>query len=744
MENLPNDIVNSQESNTLKDYIRLIRNHLIPVILITVAGLVIAIVYAINATNIYRSTASLRLSKPQGGSVLTAPLMPEFQEWGNDRFIANEIEIMQSYRTREKVAKALIDSFFRNPDKDKYYILLEEESKFSGKKRNLKLVDDLIQELSTVSIDQKRGLDVVEISAQSPSPYEAALIANVYSEEYRILNLEMNRNQLTLVKNFLEEQRDEKNDELNAAEETLKEFQQKGGIIALDERANSLINILSQFEAQESATKVDLMASDKVLENLRAELEKQNPRMSDYLQSLSSQTYIKAIQDEIVKLEINKQVALSKSTDMKNDSPVMQEYDRKISELQSQLDKELQTLKAGIFASSPEEVKELTQKIIEEEVKNQSLRTSEKELGQVVKGYESRFNELPKTTIELARLKRKSEALEKLYLLVEQRYQEALINEQSQPGNVVIIDAARKPTHPAKPNRLLIILVGLVFGAGLAIGYVFIKNYFDDTVKTPDDIESKNINVLAWIPKIEGLGLTDSKEFQFIVAKRPDSVPSEAFRALRTRIQFSRVNKETLKTILITSSAPQEGKSTIAINLAGSFALSNKKILLLDCDLRKPSMHKVFNTERVPGLIDFLTGNASREEIVKTSDIKNLYAIPSGTIPPNPAEMLDSKEMRKFLIELRDEYDLVIIDSPPIVAVADAEILTSMVDGTLLVVSSETTEVELMRRSVELIRRENTQFLGTVLNNFSYKGGYGSYYKYYYYYSTPESKRSKI
>ena len=137
MENLPNDIINSQESNTLKDYIRLIRNHLVPVILITLAGLIIAIIYAINATNIYRATSSLRLSKPQGGSVLTAPLMPEFQEWGNDRFIANEIEIMQSYRTREKVARALIDSFFHNPDKDQYYILLEEESKFSGKKRNL-------------------------------------------------------------------------------------------------------------------------------------------------------------------------------------------------------------------------------------------------------------------------------------------------------------------------------------------------------------------------------------------------------------------------------------------------------------------------------------------------------------------------------------------------------------------------------------------------------------------------------
>lgn len=742
MENLQNDLLSPEQSNTLKDYIRLIRNHIIPVVLITLAALIVAIIYAINAINVYKATTSLRLSKPQGGSVLTAPLLPEFQEWGNDRFIANEIEIMQSYRTRQKVAKALVDSFYHNPDRKEYYLLLEEESKFGNKKTRLKILEDLIQELSNVAIDQKRGLDVVEVSAQSPSPYEAALIANVYAEEYRKLNLEMNRNQLTMVKNFLEEQRDEKYSELNEAEETLKDFQQKGGIIALDERANSLITILSQFEAQKSATQVDLMASEKVLENLRKELEKQNPRMSDYLKSISSQAYIKIIQDEIAKLEINKQVALSTPGGIDEDSAVIKEYDRKMQDLKTQLNKELEVLKAGIFASSPEEVKELTQKIIEEEVKTQSLRASEKELEKIINSYEAKFNQIPKTSIELARLKRKSEALEKLYLLVEQRYQEALINEQSQPGNVVIIDSAREPKYPAKPNRMLIVLVGFVFGAALAIGYVFIKNYFDDTVKTPDDIENKNINVLAWIPKIEGLGEVDSTEFQFIVYKRPDSVSSEAFRALRTRIQFSRTDRETLKTILVTSSAPQEGKSTIAVNLAGSFAMSSKKTLLLDCDLRKPSLHKVFNRDRVPGLIDLLTGNVDEKSIVKESDVKNLFSIPSGTIPPNPAEMLDSKEMRSFLEKLRNEYDLVILDSPPIVAVADAEILSSMVDGTLLVVSSETTQIELMKRSVELIRREKTQFLGTVLNNFSYRGGYGSYYKYYYYYSRPESKKT--
>ena len=199
-------------------------------------------------------------------------------------------------------------------------------------------------------------------------------------------------------------------------------------------------------------------------------------------------------------------------------------------------------------------------------------------------------------------------------------------------------------------------------------------------------------------------------------------------------------NTESLKTILVTSSAPQEGKTTIAVNLAGSFANSKKNVLLIDCDLRKPSMHKIFGRERIPGLIDFLIGNEKLEDVLAHSEVPNLSYLTAGTIPPNPAEMLDSQEMRNFLKKIRTEYDLIVLDSPPVIAVTDSEILTSMVDGTILVVSADNTEIEMMERSVELIKRENTNFLGTVLNNFSYKSGYGSYYKYYYYYSRPEAK----
>ncbi|MCH7974917.1 MAG: hypothetical protein IH949_13740, partial [Bacteroidetes bacterium] len=397
-----NGLYESSETNTLKDYIRLIRNHWLPVLLISLTGLAVAIIYAENATDIYESTTTLRISKSTG-DVLTSPFMPEFTDWGNDRFIANEIEVMTSYATREKVASTLIDSFYLHSNSTQFSIILNYRDVLSGTQNAPKTIEDLAGSLGGVSIDQKRGLDILEISVESPSPYEATLIANTYAEQYTLINLDMNRNQLHLVTEFLKEQRIEKQQELNDAEETLKDFQEKGGLIALDERASSLISILADFEAQKSATQVDLMASNKVLENLRQELESQNPRMADYLKSLSSQTYITAIQDRIVKMEINRKVALSKDAGSNGNSAIVRDYDRKIVELQQELDKELQVLKAGIFASSPQEVKELTQKIIEEEVRNQALQTSINELDKVVKSYEARFMKLPKNTLELAR-----------------------------------------------------------------------------------------------------------------------------------------------------------------------------------------------------------------------------------------------------------------------------------------------------------------------------------------------------
>jgi capsular exopolysaccharide synthesis family protein len=237
-----------------------------------------------------------------------------------------------------------------------------------------------------------------------------------------------------------------------------------------------------------------------------------------------------------------------------------------------------------------------------------------------------------------------------------------------------------------------------------------------------------------------------NKDFEFIVAKKPDASASEAYRALRTRIKFSRLDKDMLKTILITSPISQEGKTTTSINLAGSFAQANYKTIIIDADLRKPRIHSVFNQKRYPGFTDYFFGQATFQEILRKSEVNNLFYITAGTIPPNPSEILSSTQMESFLEKLKNDFDYIIIDSPPVIAVTDSEIISSLVDGTLLVVSANNTEMELMEKAVQLLSHEHSSFIGVLLNNFTYRSGYGSYYKYYYYYSRPTngSKKTRI
>jgi len=727
-----NDInFDENQSSTLKDYLVLFSANLKPVLSILAASLIVSILYAISAPDIFRTSTALKITKP-GGSILQSPLMPEISDYGNDRFIANEIEILKSNNIRDRIAKILLDTLVKSGTLSNFDLLLID--KF-GEDRKPASVPEISGGLSqAVQIEQKRGLDIIEISVESKEPTEAALIANIYAKEYLTYNLEISRNQLTFIRDFLNDQRAEKKEQLNEAEEILRTYQERGGIIALDQQAQTLIQQLAQFEAQKNASQIELQASNEILKQYKKELAQQDPKLADYLASATSQTYINALQDQIAELQIRRDLALVK-TDPRTDYTLqLKEYDNKIAELKNKLDEKIKVLKAGIFASSPEEVKVLSQKIIEEEVKNGSLRKTLDELSTVVRKYDDRFNRLPKTSIELARFQRNRESLEKLYTLVEEKYQEALINEQSQPGNVLIIDDARIPYSPAKPNRMLIIIVGILIGIGLAFAYVFLKNYFDNTVKTPEDLQRKNVNMLGWIPRVDEIVLKETSKTDFIILNKPDSVPSESFRALRTRVQFSRPDKESLKTLVVTSPAPQEGKTFVTINLAGSFAQADKKVLLVDCDLRKPRVHRVFDAKKEPGLINYLIGDKTLEQVTHKSELKNLYFIASGTIPPNPAEMLASKNMDEFLVKAREMYDYVIIDSPPIIAVTDAEILAKKVDGTVLVVSSEVSEMQMVERAHQLLQHDNTTLIGTVLNNFDTRSAYGTYYKYKYYY----------
>lgn len=223
----------------------------------------------------------------------------------------------------------------------------------------------------------------------------------------------------------------------------------------------------------------------------------------------------------------------------------------------------------------------------------------------------------------------------------------------------------------------------------------------------------------------------------FIVESKPKSIVSEAYRTLRTNIQYSSFDKE-IQTIVITSAEAAEGKSTVSGNLALSFSQNEKKVIIVDCDLRKPSVHKNFRMSNIVGLSEVLLGKSKIEESIQERN-KNLHVLTSGKIPPNPSEMLSSAAMSKLLEELKKEYDIVILDSAPLGAVTDAQILSTKVDGTILVTRAERTKRESVIEAKNLLAKVGANIIGSVLHAVENTKG-----KYYYYYGTDgESKKKK-
>jgi len=753
----------SKENYTFKDYLSLSLNNIyLMSVIIAISG-IIGFFYAFYQPDIYRSVTTMKLSPPKG-NILDAPLMGEINNFANDRFIANEIEIMRSYTIRENVAYSLKRSF-QAGIKDSFYLILKGDLRnpnrfafFKNKKvkafnfiNEVPIRPDTLLEtddiasllLKSISIEQKRGLDIVEITAESPSPYEAAIIANNYAQAYINLNLIMNRTKVSVTRRFLEQQRKEKYNDLRRAEDTLKIFQQSRGIVELSEQSKKLVDQMGDFDAQKNTRELEVSMYEKTIAELKGQLINQEPKLLDALESSKFESYLKEVQGQIAKLEVNKDYTLANARTEDEKNRINEKYNSEIKELKKQEAEKINSLKNLIAnKSAVEDVNKLGQQLIENQVKLQAAIVSLEKLKMIVKTYEAKFNLLPKNIIELAQLQRQSLAYEKLYQIVEEKYQEALVNEQSTIGNVQLIDAGRKARNPIGPNRQFITLISLFLGLLLSFGIVLLKNQFTNTVKTPEDVQRMGIPILGWLPLSYKEKNDNEKEPERIASKDPFSKSSEAFRGIRTRIHFAGGKTEKIKTLLITSSSPSEGKSTTAINLAEIFAQTERKTLLVDCDLRKSTLHKVFGIERVPGLIDYLADLISYEKIIRSTGIENLYVVTSGSHSQNPAEALDSQEMERFIERVKENFDFVIFDSPPILAVTDSEILSKMIDASILIAGCNEANRDMLRKSVQILSDDKHRFLGVVLNKFKFNIGYGYYYKNYYYYYSDKRKKN--
>ncbi len=740
--------VQHARTNSFADYINLIRSNFVLMLIISLVIFSITLVYALTAPDVYRASTVLKISQPQG-NILDNPFSMEFGRSSNDLFIANEIETIKNITIREQVAKVIIDSFKTIAQTDKFDLILNHKNDLFGEDEvsGIKSDQAIAALLSkNVEITQKNGLNFMEIAAESSSPYEAALIANAYAQVYKDFNLAENRKQFTKIKEFLKRQKEEKLNELMIAENNMKTYLLQGGGIELDQQSRLLVNTLAKFQADRDATQIEMTMLKRTLDELKQEYYSKEPSMSGVFDLQSSEPAIKMLQEEIAKLETQKSIAIAGGIQSSLKKKEIATIDAKIADLNRQLKEKLDVYKSKVFSSTPEELKELSNRIFQTELQYQSLLTKYNQLNAALSQYEAQMKTLPEKTLELARLERDRQSLEKLYLVLEDKYQEALLNEESVPGNVLIMNQARPPVAPERPNRLQIILFGLVFGFVVAFGFIYIKNYFDRTVKTPDDIENTGQNVLAWIPRYEKkIKPEKDKPSELIVVTGEESIAGEAYRALRTRIQFSKITDGN-NSILITSSAPQEGKTTVATNLAASFAQVNKKVVVLDCDLRIPRVHQVFNGLSSPGFTNYLFKQASFEDILRKTELDTLFYIAAGTIPTNPSEILSSPQMKNFLSKLKQEFDLVILDAPPVMTITDAEILSHFVDMSILVTFANSTHVDWMLESVDILTRNGQKsFIGIVLNNFDYKSSYRSYNRYNHskYYSRMDKQKQK-
>jgi len=272
-------------------------------------------------------------------------------------------------------------------------------------------------------------------------------------------------------------------------------------------------------------------------------------------------------------------------------------------------------------------------------------------------------------------------------------------------------------------------------------------------------LERMGFNILSSIPqiemdkvekkldkKIDKMGQFEGRriESRLITHLDPKSPVSEAYRSLRTNLQFSKIDQK-LQILLVTSAGPKEGKSTTAANLAIAVAQTGKKVLLVDADLRRPVIHSIFGHKKDDGMTNWLMGTIEFEQMLKPTFMENLFLATSGALPPNPSELLASKRMEELIEKLRGQFDFVVIDSPPVIAVTDAAILSTKVDGTMLVVSSGNTNRDALARAQTLLGSVESNLLGALLNGVNVEGMYGSYYYYYYhhYYSKPGKKTKR-
>ncbi len=649
----------------------------------------------------------------------------------------NQIQIIRS----RSMAEAVADSIIRSPNSDSLLTILFGEIPQDNLRASLVGLTR-----GNITVSNMKDTDFFILSATGHSPAAAAVLANIVVQTYYRKNLADERGENTIVKEFLAEQLDIVAVELAKAEDSLTMFKEENGIVSLSGETAQIVRNLSIFETSAATSRTEQGALQAQKAYYSDQLESSRADFAEDITSLNS-TFISQLESDLAALESSRASLVGQGNTV--DDEVIRDLDNEITTRREALTQALGEIAYSNYPYDPaQSLQGIVSDLISVESQLRAERIRESVLRSVVSDLEDSISVLPELELRLARLERNESVSEDIYLLLRTKYEEVRITEAGQIGNVTIVDTAL-PGGMIKPNKKRNLILGIFAGLAAGIGLIFLKEQIDSSIKNPEDIENLDIPVIGVIPKVHR---SDVVELQsgtqgLIMITAPRQAASEAYRDLRTSLRFSAVDKG-IHSILITSAGPREGKSTTAGNLAIAIAQTGTKVLIVDTDLRRPVMHKIFSLSREPGFSEAIAGVVKLEEAVSSTKVENLSVLTCGYIPHNPSELLGSKRFSSFLSRLRDSWDMIIFDSPPVAVVTDPVVMSSEMDATLMVVGAKKIDRKVLKSAWEKLQKGSGYCIGAVLNGFNPMNTYTSYsyytYRYNYYYQDEARKKRRV
>ena len=571
--------------------------------------------------------------------------------------------------------------------------------------------------MSMVGVNPIERSNLVEVSFYSQNPSLAARIANQLGEDFIDQNLQVKWNEALKASEWLSGRLVELKAKLKSSEDALQAYAAKNSILfiqnAVNAQAQSMANArLEQLEEEYTKAQGDRAKKEALYSLIQA------GKVQDLPGTLDNRL-IQALEQTLS--DLRRQYSELTAT-VKPGYPKAMALKKQIDTLQANVDRQKQAL---------------TQNISQE---YEAAITREKYLGQLINQQEQLVDTVSQKTIQYNILKRDVDTNRSLYDGVLQRMKEAQVAAGLNASNIMVVDPAQVPEAPSKPRFVFNLALGFILGLSLGVGLAFFQEYLDNTLKTPDEVESLlRLPSLGLIPSIHlngsskqgltTLGAGSNVSYGLALQKNP--MAAEAFRSLRTSILLSA--NPIPKILLVTSALPGEGKTTTTVNLGATLASLGSKVVIVDCDMRRPSCHRAAGVKNSPGFVQCLTGRVQLSEAILPVDgVPNLSIIPCGPIPPNPAEVLSSPLTAELLKRLLAEFEYVLVDSPPILSVADSRILATITDAVVLVTRAYETPYEVVRRARALLYGAGARILGVALNDVNiHKESYGSKYGYY-------------